>query len=63
MLPNLDDFPIFFQEDEMSLLEGSPFLDLLQRSIVYDLVDYDELQKVVPNWKYEATNKQFTSEV
>lgn len=43
MLPNLDDFPIFFGEDEKNLLEGSPFLDLLERSTIYDLVDYDEL--------------------
>jgi histone-lysine N-methyltransferase SETD3 len=43
-------FPIFFEEDDMKWLEGSPFKDQIEEKIEDIKVDYDLICKEVPEY-------------
>lgn len=47
---SLEDFPIFFTDDEKSLLKGSPFLKQIQDKIEDIKIDYDLICKEVPEF-------------
>jgi histone-lysine N-methyltransferase SETD3 len=46
----LNDFPIFFTEDELEFLKGSPFLDQVHEKIEDIKQDYDFICKEVPEF-------------
>ena len=51
MPKSLRDFPIFFTEEEKSLLIGSPFLKQISDKIADIQTDYDLICKEVPDFK------------
>lgn len=46
--PGLDDFPLFFNEEERSWLEGSPFIPFVDEEIENTRYDYDLIVKEIP---------------
>ena len=48
---SLRDFPIFFTDEEKSLLLGSPFLNQINDKIEDIKTDYDLICNLVPDFK------------
>ena len=48
---SLRDFPVFFTEEEKSLLIGSPFLNQINEKIEDIKIDYDLICKEVPEYQ------------
>lgn len=47
----LNDFPIFYTEEERDLLKGSPFLQQILEKVDDIRIDYDLICKEVPEYK------------
>ena len=46
--PGVEDFPVYFTEEERSFLIGSPFIDYLEEEIEGIKWDYDLIAKEIP---------------
>jgi protein-histidine N-methyltransferase len=57
--PGLDDFPLFFNEDERSWLEGSPFIAFVDDEIENTRYDYDLIVKELPEIGQLYTYRQY----
>ena len=57
--PGLDDFPLFFNEDERSWLQGSPFIPFVDEEIENTRYDYDLIVKEIPEIGEKYTYRQY----
>jgi hypothetical protein len=50
LLPGTDDFPVFYDDDEISFLEGSPFLYSIASELHNTENDYNLISKEIPEF-------------
>lgn len=60
--PGLDDFPVFFNEDERSWLEGSPFLEFVDEEIENTRYDYALITKDIPEYGEKFSYERYMKE-
>ena len=58
--PGVEDFPVYFTEEERSFLIGSPFIDYLEEEIEGIKWDYDLIAKEIPEFGQRYSLEDFT---
>ena len=61
--PELDGFPVLFNDDEMSWLDGSPFTEYMEQEKADVKYDYDTIASEIPGFREKYSLEYFVNQV